>query len=476
MKRIVSLVITLSLLLSAFFAILPSAEESTPSGELKISSANLEFGSKVYLMIAVDYSELYSDYDSAKAEVTVTVTDKQGVGTELLPDDEVRATKGFPENSVGFKITTLGAKNMADQLTVQAYDGDVASGDAVTYSILEYAVKAKSESDDAALEYAIDCMLELGAEAQRAFEYEGDYPLYDEEGYIDYGMLVVYGGAPKKVFGKIGSTVTPAASADVGADPLLYTTSYDRITDNAVTVKEGVQKAFYISADDKTGFYFDANLITLPEENNDIVYSNDKQAMTAAAQTSINMGTDVSCILQLNKVAEDQTAVGRFVDLNGERVLEIVANKGYAMTIGSSSATTASLIGQVGDSRYFTLTLTLGLKGSSVLASAFRFRDDSVNPDVWNLSGGKIASKATGETIATLESEQLSTVHAVFDRTDKTISYYVDGIYVYQENWSDGINSILTGTKGSRIHFYGGTSGRAGYIQKIIVTKGNIFE
>lgn len=473
MKRIISLALTLSLLLTALLAVVPASAEETPTGELKVSAASLEFSSKVYLMVAVDYSELYSDYDSAKAEVTVTVTDKQGVETELLPDDSVRATEGFPENSLGFKLTTLGAKNMADQLTIQAYNGDNASGEPVVYSILEYAVSAKARTDDPALEYAIDCMLELGAEAQRAFNYAGDYPLYDEEGYIDYGMLVVYGGAQKKVFGKIGSELTPAASADIGANPLLYTTSYDRIAENTVTVEKGVQKVFYISADDQTIFHFDANLITLPEENNDILYSNNGAAMSTNRVPTIDMGTGVACSLQLNAVAAGENSVAKFVDLNGERVLEIEADKGYALTIGYRGETTKSLIGEVGDSRYFTLTLTVGLKGSSVLASYFRCRDDVTSAaNIFTLSEGKIS-------ITTLASEELSTVHAVFDRTNKTMSCYVDGICVSEGSWNSNVNKVLTGTTGSRLVLYGGsnTSGsRAGYIQKIIVTKGNIFE
>lgn len=471
MKKIISFLITVSLILSSFFAVIPSAEASTPSGELKINSASLAFGSKVFLLIAVDYSALYSDYNTAKAKITVSVSDKNGLVAELTPDDSVKGTDGFPDGSVGFKLTSLGAKNMADQLTIQAYNNGVASGDPVTYSILEYAVKVKSESDSPALKYALDAMLELGAEAQRAFNYAGDYPLYDEEGYIDYGMLVVYGASARKTFAPVGTQVTP--KTDLAA-PLLYTLSYDRIENNAITVKDGVQKAFYISADDKTGFFFDANSIS-----GDTIYDNEKKAMSAAKNAPIDMGTEIYCNLQLNAVAAGENSVVKFVDLNGERVLEIEADKGYALTIGSSTATTESLIGVLGDSRYFTLTLTVGLKGSSVLATYFRLRDTSGYPNILNLSEGKISSTTSGETITTLASEELSTVHAVFDRTNKTTSYYVDGICVSEESWNNAVNTVLTGTKGSRLFLYGGsnnTGSRAGYIQKIIVTKGNIFD
>ena len=211
MKRSLSIILALALLISAFVCIIPSAEAK--NGELEISSAALQFGSNIYLMVAVDYTKLYDSYDAAKANVTVKITEKNGRETILAVDDSVAATEGFPENSVGFKHTTLPAKGMGDVLTIQAYAGDEPSGDSVIYSILEYAIKTKSEhSDKELLCNAIDAMLEFGAEAQKAFEHECDYPLYDEDGIIDYGMLIVYGGATKKLFGKVGSSITPEAS------------------------------------------------------------------------------------------------------------------------------------------------------------------------------------------------------------------------------------------------------------------------
>ena len=297
MKKSLSFILALVFIISNLMCIAPLAEE-TGTGELEISSASLQFGANVYLMVAVDYSELYDGYEAAKQKVTVKITLKGGEEITLTPDDYVAQTEGFPATSVGFRLTTLSAKNMADVLTVQAYDNGNKSGEPITYSILEYAVKAKIEyADEELLCAAIDAMLEFGAEAQRAFGYDGDYLLYDENGYVDYGMLVVYGASTRKTFAPVGTQVTPATDV---AEPLLYTLSYDRIENNAITVKDGVQKAFYVSADDKTGFSFDANSIS-----GDTVYDNEKKVMTAAKNAPIDMGTGIYCNLQLNKITEE---------------------------------------------------------------------------------------------------------------------------------------------------------------------------
>lgn len=448
MKRIISLALTLSLLLTALLAVVPASAEETPAGELKVSAASLEFSSKVYLMIAVDYSELYSDYDSAKAEVTVTVTNKQGVETELLPDDSVRATEGFPENSVGFKLTTLGAKNMADQLKIQAYNGDNASGDPVTYSILEYAVAAKESTDDPALEYAIDCMLELGAEAQRAFNYAGDYPLYDEEGYIDYGMLVVYGGAQKKVFGKIGSELTPAASADIGANAVLYDTAYDEIANNTVKVEGGVKKCFFVGDATRT-------LINLDMDK----YVGDSKTV----HTYYNGSTVVNKTLTLYMKADGTVTATKPSGTDGVDYASFatnasptatnldggfkIAEKGaFTIVVGAvgpnvtmSSAAVLSAI--AGDGKY-TLSVTIkapnglvsmgdkdGNGGGTAIGNfntSLRFRNDYLYLHPWQISNSKfyLGKAANNRVLGALSKTEFTTFHIVVDPIAGTFTGY----------------------------------------------------
>ena len=109
MKKSLSLILILAMLFTAMLGILPSAE-GDGGGALKITSANVQAIDAVSLFVAVNYSELYSSYESAKGKVTVTVTDKQGKLTTLTPDDSVTELAGFPEDSVGFKLSNISAR------------------------------------------------------------------------------------------------------------------------------------------------------------------------------------------------------------------------------------------------------------------------------------------------------------------------------------------------------------------------------
>lgn len=445
MKRIISLALTLSLLLTALLAVVPASAEETPAGELKVSAASLEFSSKVYLMVAVDYSELYSDYDSAKAEVTVTVTDKQGVETELLPDDSVRATEGFPENSLGFKLTTLGAKNMADQLTIRAYNGDNASGEPVVYSILEYAVAAKASTDDSALEYAIDCMLELGAEAQRAFKYEGDYPLYDEEGYIDYGMLVVYGGETKKVFGKIGSSITPAAGAAVGANAVLYDTAYDEIANNTVKVEGGVKKCFFVGDATRTALNLDMDKYTGEKETYRFYYDTANSKIGGAGinryvtpdgrfltgKPSGNAMSDYSRLSIGGNSSASKPDLGFAIIEPGALTVATGESGGYNFNVSKEYMPVCS------DEEY-TISVSirapkgltsLGGKNKTVsmqTATGMRFRNGYLWFYLWGINDGKyrLASSSGDVVLGTVSDTEFTTFHIVVDVVKGTYTGY----------------------------------------------------
>ena len=249
MKRSLSIILALALLISAFVCIVPTAEEER-TGSLEICSANLQFGSNIYLMVAVDYSDLYDSYDAAKAGVTVKITEKNGRETILTADDSVAETDGFPTNSVGFKHTTLPAKGMGDVLTIQAYAGGEASGESIIYSILEYAIKTKSEyPDDAPLCNAIDAMIEFGAEAQKAFEHDFDYDLTK-----DHTIAKLVGGAKfangyAKTILEEGADPVTATHPDYTSDAIWYNTSLQ---------VRGNEPTLSISYTGKTETYFAA--------------------------------------------------------------------------------------------------------------------------------------------------------------------------------------------------------------------------
>ena len=135
MKKILSLILALAMLFSLMLMIVPHAEEAAAAtGELEVSQAKLIFGDCVYLLIAVDYSAV----GSAEGITLKITNNKTGDVSTIAPDASIDA----PANCVAFKYIDLGAKNMGDELTLQALKDGVASGEPKTYSILEYALVA----------------------------------------------------------------------------------------------------------------------------------------------------------------------------------------------------------------------------------------------------------------------------------------------------------------------------------------------
>ncbi len=519
-----------------------SFAETTESGELSVSAATLQFSSKIYILVAVDYSELYSDYGSAKEKINVVVTDKQGVKTELKPDDSVATTQGFPENSVGFKFTDLGAKNMTDQLTVQAYNGTEESGSPVTYSVLEYAVKAKSEQpDNIALISALDAMLEFGAEAQKAFNYIGDYALYDEEGYIDYGMLIVYGGAPKKVFGKIGSTLTPEASADVGANAVLYDTAYDAIANNTLTVSAEPQKCFFVGdanttpynldtdwySGDVTRTYFNynnwtksSNASTSKEFNMQMDYTNKTITLNVsktnnqATMWNVSGATNSKDLVTKNadgvitkymdhgfrelgngylyinsnvttsytdiKAVANTGTVGQYTGITG--VTENLKPTGGGYNFNYSGALASDMLGDDGKLTVtFTFKLAKNSNGDAIgFFNACRFRSKETTTYMYFYNNdasraGKITLSNTGNEIR-LSTEEWTTFHVVIDsKADLMQLYNSAGELVDTKTYANA-EEYLTDTADYAYCNWNIGAGQAGYINKILFTKGNIFE
>ena len=140
MKRTLSLVLAFILVFTALLGMIPTSAAETETGKLKITKANLEFASTVYLLIAVDYTDVYATAEEAVAGVSITVD-----GERLTPDASVPA----PEGSVGFKYKKLSAKEMGDELIIEAFAGDSAEADDfVSYSILEYTIKARETKAD----------------------------------------------------------------------------------------------------------------------------------------------------------------------------------------------------------------------------------------------------------------------------------------------------------------------------------------
>ena len=238
----------LSLVLVAMLGVIPTAEEAAaPAGSIEITQANVEFGSTVYLLVAVDYTDAYASLDEAKANITISID-----GKVLTPDESVEA----PEGTVGFKYTDLGAKNMGDVLEIKAYNGET-EADSITYSILEYSIKAKAtNSDDEYLMEVVDAMIEFGAAAQAAFEYAGDYDLSGE-----YSLIVANGAEVKKQIVAVGESVTLTPSAAVGADAYLCNAEFDIIS-STFEAEAGYQRYYYLASSRATDLSLNLNWYT----------------------------------------------------------------------------------------------------------------------------------------------------------------------------------------------------------------------
>ncbi|MBR2965789.1 MAG: hypothetical protein IKC34_04500 [Clostridia bacterium] len=247
MKRILAFTLIFAMLFTAMLGIMPAAEGE--AAKLEITHANLEFASNVYLLVAVDYTGVCADEAEALEKVYITVG-----GDKVIADADLTADEETPDGCVAFKYTKISAKEIGDIYEIAAFvDGEAEAQDTTTYSILEYAIKTKVEKPGTKLANAVAAMINFGAAAQDAFGYKGDYALADENGVIDYGM-VVFGGAAenKKAIAKVGTTVNvPAADTSVFAKypATLYGMSFNAVTDTTIQVAEGVSRYFYYGED-----------------------------------------------------------------------------------------------------------------------------------------------------------------------------------------------------------------------------------
>ena len=236
MKRTLSLILVLAMAFTLALGIIPHAE--TKSGELEISQANLEYAYSVYLLVAVDYTAVGSA-DGITLKIT---NNKTGAIVTLSPDADIEA----PAGCVAFRYSSLGAKEMGDELTLQAYKNGVKSGEAKTYSILEYALKAKNANDEK-LTNLVNSMINYGAKAQKAWNYTGSYDLAD----TSYSFVKLIGakfanGTTKAIM-KAGDAALSATGTGASATTCWYNTEHDNLgvgTTFSVPYKAGNQTIY----------------------------------------------------------------------------------------------------------------------------------------------------------------------------------------------------------------------------------------
>lgn len=494
MKKSLSLILAFAMLFTAMLGILPSAAEDD-GGALRITSANVQAIDSVSLFIAVNYSELYNSYDSAKSKVTVIITDRQGGITTLEPDDSVTELAGFPEDSVGFRLSSISAKCIGDVMTIQAFDGDKASGSPVTYSILEYIIKAKSlnEGNEAYIT-AIEALQTFGAEAQKAFDYKGDYALADESGeLIDYGLVVLNGASVKKEIRKVGESYAPATDKSA---PLLYDMDFNPVKDNTLTVGAGVQRFFYIEQSTQTPYSLDVTRADMSGFSAGYASSTvtknlytDGRGNTLTAEPDSADATVYSRhIVQLVKngtgggLSIVKDGVGNNLAIKLERK---GANILYKTRLQKASSDSNKAI--LGD--LFTFSVTIGKSGTAAMCkSGYRFRGDGTNTialfSVTESNGvSRISSAVTATPIAKINGVEgensFVTLHIVVNVKEGTLTYYSDSatplLTVSSPNITDYIYSTASKSYGDILDFTFESDGTV-LIQKTIYTKGNIFE
>ena len=195
MKKSIAFILTLAIAFSAMLGIVSSAADGAPA--LEISYAMLEFGNAPYLYIAVDYSD-FGSYEG----VTLRVTNNNTNATHIY---EPRTDITAPEGCIAFKYTATSYKSMGDELTLQAMKDGNPCGEAKTYSVLEYALKAQTVGNQKLTELLV-AMLNFGAKAQIALDYPGTYNLSKT-----YSLVEVEGGTvnrKNKIIVERGTKVT----------------------------------------------------------------------------------------------------------------------------------------------------------------------------------------------------------------------------------------------------------------------------
>ena len=276
MKRTISLILVLTLLFSAMLCIIPTAEETTPTGieNLQVEKAMLEFGNNVHLFLAVDlydyyvaiggknsgiYSGLYYCWEDRANFLKVTVNGEEIAHTTVKATHDV--SSAGQNGYACFKYENIGAKNIGDEFDIKVYyirDGAEILVDSLTYSTIDYALKAKElEPENTVLINVLDKMLKFGGAAQAAFGHVGAYDLTSFEGSImNQSVVALHGNATfasgaKKAFIKEGQTLTATAEDTAAWLNLAAQRLYADGKTAAITYTAGKQDIYVIDAEIK---------------------------------------------------------------------------------------------------------------------------------------------------------------------------------------------------------------------------------
>jgi len=371
------------MIFTAMLGVVSFAEAETPEEpkELAVSSASLEFGTAVYLYIAVNYSEIGS-----AAGVTLQITNnKTGEVVVLDPATDISA----PANSVAFKYDTIGAKNMGDELTLQALKDGVPSGESKIYSILEYALVAQGQGDEK-LSNLMVAMLAYGANAQKVMNHEGTYDLAKTWGYMS-----VIGSNEGKMIAEAGQPApfTPD-TAKTGANAALYDVATLKKFSGEFVVPAGSHKLIYLGDAQLTHVNLDATTLDSSVNqswtnegetaNKDRYVYMSKTTPLSIAKPSGTDGTDYASMYmqQYSEVKSGYTGIAAMTVVGGSDGYIKIGSSGKQSYVWWANANTKKIANAAAASagNKFTLALTLGMDGtSSMPGGVMRVRGSGVH-------------------------------------------------------------------------------------------------
>ena len=487
------MVLVLAMIFSAMLGVMSFAEAEAPEApkELVVSAANLEFNTAVYLYIAVDYSQFGS-----AAGVSLKITNnKTGEVVVLNPSTDITA----PANCVAFKYDTIGAKNMGDELTLQALKDGEACGKSKVYSILEYALKAQGQGDEK-LSNLMVAMLAYGANAQKVMKHEGSYDLSKT-----WGFISVVGSNEGKMIAEAGQPApfTPN-TAKTGANAALYDLATLKKFDGEFVVPAGSHQLIYLGDAQLTHVNLDMgstdssvngtfiNTSTTAQAKPSVFMS--KTTPLSLTKLSGTEGTDYASMYmqQYAVAASGNTGTAGMTVVGGADGYIKVGSTGKQSYVwwASPSCKTVANAAAASAGNKFTLALTLGKDGTTYMPGGVMRVRASTHAHFFKITNSGSTSTFLASTngttakdvkLCTLQGEAgkqvYATVYIVFDLNNGDISYYTqDGAYVTTINSSTIVAAMKVTNQALIDWTQASSSNTTALIRNIKVFAGNIFE
>jgi len=482
MKRTVSLVLVLAMLCTALLGVTSFAEATeTETPKLAITQANLQFADTVYLLIAVDYTAVYSTLDEAKAAVTLNVKNTADETSEIVnlkPDSSVVLA-----GHVCFTYKDLGAKNMGDELELIAIDSTNSANNSSskTYSILEYAISAKGFSDT--LDAVCETMIAYGEAAQTAWGWK-DKATYDLA--KDWGIVLFGGATATKCIAAVDSTITaPAANSALGSSAVLYSADFKKAS-ATITVKENVSRYFYLGSN-LTDYNLDFTIGSIATGTviiDGATASSSKAASkniysTIAGGASLTSSTGSKSWTVTSSAKEVANDYASIVEVDGEKCLQWMVDDNASKS-GQINGTNGL---PTGGATVYTMSFTIGKVAGKKLIGGPRFRG-TVNgsnmngsPYSWTQNGDNgILLWGQANLAVTFEDGEFKTIHMVVDPENNKVSCYVDSNFIGDYALTGNNTKLVQTSTSYRLDWTSFAGGAQMNIKRVVITMGDIFK